>query len=208
MLGVTIGIGEGWGDVARRAAERMSRMTGLECMVIEKNEFGLAHPSWLKCHVLDLFPKHEEFLVFDADILPLRPWSPDHLFRMMGRRFCAVPEDNSPTILVECTNYRLPFPDWYVNGGLAMFGREHAPIWKAVLGYHPKYGSWLEQTALNEAIRRGAHEVARLPRFYNQLLHGRLSQAAAVAHDCVNLHIDSMGGHVEELVRLQEAFFK
>jgi hypothetical protein len=214
MIGVTIGIGEGWDEVAREARRRMELMTGLKCQVLGEEFVDLVnvlfhqkavHPSWLKCFVASMFPEEQEFLVFDADVICVRPWDPNALFKMMGRRFCAVAEENRVTVLVECANFRLPFPDWYVNGGLLMFGQEHAPVWDAVWARHPQYGSWLEQTALNEALR--SEEVVRLPRIYNSMLHGVIEDGhRAIAQGAVNLHADSMGGRAAEVLKAQMMF--
>jgi hypothetical protein len=204
MIGVTIGIGEGWREVAGVAARQMELMTGLECLVIDDGvNFGtVTHPSWMKCLLAKNFPQHSEFLVFDADVICVRPWDPKALFVSMGRNFCAVPEENHVPVLVECHNFRLPFPDWYVNGGLLMFGREHQPVWDEVWAKHPEYGSWLEQTALNEALR--GHEVARLPRIYNSMLHGDRNAALEKRKTAVNVHADSFGGKWMEVRKLQQ----
>jgi hypothetical protein len=200
MIGVTIGIGPGWKEASEWAAFRMHRMTGLQCVVLDHDPVGVAHPSWLKCHFLDLYPG-EVILSFDADIICMRPWRPSAIFDLMEQRFCAVPEDNIEIVARECVNYELPYPDWYVNGGLLMFGPQHKPVWDAVWARHPRYGSWLEQTAINRALFDLRIEVARLVRSYDTLLHGR--PFAWRPGGPVNLHVDSLGGNASPLLDLQ-----
>ena len=194
MIGVTIGIGEGWTALARQAAQRMSWHTGLKCHVIETAaDFPqVAHPSWLKCHIPEMFPEADSFLIFDADILPLREWDPHGLFEQIGRAFCAVPEPNgNPDILAECRDWGLGFPDIYVNGGLILCGREHDYIWQRTWQHHPAGGRWAEQTALNYELADTAVEVCRLPRCFNALAQmGRINPyySRVTLADAVNLH--------------------
>ena len=122
MIGVTIGIGAEWARLARATAQRMSAHTGLECRVIDSCTYGVAHPSWLKCHVHRIFPEADSFLLFDADILPLKEWDPHGLFESLGRPFCGVPEPNSNLMVRdECEAWGLGYPDIYLNGGLLMY---------------------------------------------------------------------------------------
>jgi len=196
MLGVTIGIGAGWREAAGQAARCMSELTGLRCVVLTDDRPlpAVVHPSWLKAHLLDLFPDEQEFCLFDADLLPRKPWSPEKLFADLGRVFCAVPDRNTDFVRQECERFGLPFPDWYVNAGLVLFSRAHAPVWEYVRGKHPEYGRWLEQTALNEALLKLNLEVARLPRQFNRLftdpaeLDGEInSHPAGIAFDLSSL---------------------
>jgi hypothetical protein len=198
MIGVTIGIGEGWRELAQAAALRMEEMTGIQCFVIEENprEWQAVHPSWLKCHVPAMFPDHDEFLVFDADILAVRPWDPAALFETLGRPFMAVPEPGTnPEVMEECRKWQLAFPDSYLNCGLLVFGREHAPVLDAAWEYHPHGGEWLEQTALNRALVDSGVEICRLPRRYNTLAkHGRINSiySRVSPQDAVCLHTAAM----------------
>jgi hypothetical protein len=195
MIGVTIGTGE-WKAQARDTAHRMEAMTGLPCFVIEQDDFNCAHPSWLKCHIHRIFPLADSFMVFDADILPLRPWNPKALFEMNGRAFMGVPEPNaSPAVLAECEDWGLGYPDVYLNGGLLIFGQEHAPVWDRTWSRHPNGGTWMEQTAMNRALVDEAVEVCRLPRRFNLLAHqGRINPiyARATLRDAVNIHTCAM----------------
>lgn len=182
MIGVTIGKGE-WREVAHWAANRMEYTTGVRCYVVgDAMGIEAAHPSWLKCWIPTLVErmglknaegnKPDSFLMFDADVVGLRKWDPQGLFRLLDRPFCVVPEPDVPLIEGETSKYDLPHPDWYVNGGFAIFGREHQHVWDSVWAKHPEYGSWWEQTALNKVIQEKRVHVCRLPRWFNSLAYG------------------------------------
>jgi hypothetical protein len=193
MIGVTIGIGEGWTALARATARRMSDTTGLRCVVLEEEkDSGVCHPSWLKCLIHRIFPDEDSFLYFDADILPLQVWDPHGLFEDLGRPFCGVPEPNgNPDVVAECTEWGLGYPDTYINAGLLMFGIEHGYVWDRTWTHHPHGGTWMEQTALNHALVTEAVEICRLPRRFNTLAQkGRINNlyARATLAECINLH--------------------
>jgi hypothetical protein len=195
MIGVTIGTGA-WKAQAEATADRMEAMTGLPCTVIYTDDFQCIHPSWIKCHIPRLFPRADSFLVFDADLLPLRQWDPQALFKMSGRAFMGVPEPNaSPAVLAECEAWGLGYPDLYLNCGLLIFGREHAPVLDRTWRRHPDGGAWMEQTALNRALVDEAVEVCRLPRRFNLMAHrGRINPiyARATLRDAINVHTCAM----------------
>jgi SAM-dependent methyltransferase len=196
MIGITIGIGAEWAALAHTTARRMAHTTGLECHVIDADDFGCVHPSWLKCHVHRLFPDEDSFLIFDADILPLRPWDPAGLFRQLGRPFMAVPEPNSNGDLVrECQEWQLGFPDVYLNCGLLIFGHEHGFVLDRTWTRHPHGGRWLEQTAINRSLADEAVEICRLPRHFNVMAQcGRLHTlyARSTLASAVNVHTCAM----------------
>lgn len=196
MIGVTIGIGEKWAKLAHATARRMAHTTGLQCHVIEADEFACAHPSWLKCHIHRIFPEEDSFLLFDADILPLRKWNPEGLFRSLRRPFLAVPEPNAnPHLIQECADWQLGFPDVYINGGLLIYGREHGFVWDRVWSMHPNGGRWLEQTALNRALADECVELCRLPRHFNLMAqHGQIKSiyCRSTLKDAINVHTAAM----------------
>lgn len=207
MIGVTIGIGKGWQELATAAARRMEDWAGLPCVVIDQDTIGCAHPSWLKCHIPAMFPHDDEFLVFDADILCVREWDPAALFETLGRPFMAVPEPGTnPEVMEECRKWQLAFPDSYLNCGLLIFGREHAPVLDATWAYHPHGGAWLEQSALNRSLVDSGVEICRLPRRYNTLAkHGRINSiyARVSPRDAVCLHTCAMSDPAEILAHHQ-----
>ena len=209
MLGVTIGVGKGWREAAQSAAQSMSKRTGLRCVVLDDIGSSIpkaklpkvAHPAWLKAHVLDLFPEEDEFMLFDADLIPRRDWDPQAIFRQMRGAFCAVPDRNCETVRDECASFNLPFPDWYVNTGLLLFSRQHAPVWDYVRKKHPKHGSWQEQTAVNEALLALRVSVARLPRDFNYLALSKTKSNGEI-----NFHPAGEVITVDKLIALQSEF--
>lgn len=196
MIGVCIGVGEGWVELARRSAATMELMTGLTCHVIATDDFGCCHPSWLKCHIHRIFPEEDSFLVFDADILCVEPWDPQTLFQSTRRPFMAVPEPNAnPDLLQECKDWGLGYPNTYINCGLLIFGREHGFILDRAWTHHPHGGRWLEQTAINHALVTEHVETCLLPRHFNMLAQrGRINSiyCRTTLRDAVNIHTCAM----------------
>jgi hypothetical protein len=216
MIGVTIGIGGLWPEIAARAARRMEKMSSIRCVVLDEKKAAeawlseYAHPSWLKCHLDKIFPQHKSFMIFDADIFCLNNWNPFELSWQVKQAFCAVPDRNLRMVFDECTAHQLPFPDWYVNGGLVIFGREHQKVWDKVWEKHPRYGRWLEQTALNKAIQETGVDVCRLPRKFNllpspvgaEMTAAKLREMAAAG--VVNFHYADCGGDGAKILALQK----
>lgn len=196
MIGVTIGVGEQWAALAESSARAMEEMTGVRCHVLRADAFGCCHPSWLKCHVHRIFPQEDAFLVFDADLLCVRQWDPRNLFKTMARPFMGVPEPNAnDEVLEECREWGLGFPDFYLNCGLLIFGREHGFVLDRAWSLHPHGGRWLEQTAINHALALEAVETCRLPRVFNVLAQeGRINAiyCRATLKDAVNVHFCAM----------------
>lgn len=204
MIIVSIGIGPGWRAIAQAAVNRMSEMTGLEGRVVDEMFFPCIHPSWLKCHLLKRFPG-EDLLVMDADIIGLQMWNPKGIFEAMRRAFCAVPEDRFKSVLDECEETGIPWPDWYVNGGLLMFGPEHQPLWDFVWRKHPKCGRWLEQSAINLGLLDTGIEICRLPKKFNFVTHeGQINCNDLRKADAVNLHVSSC--NVDQLRQVHRIF--
>ena len=166
MLGVCIGVGDGWAQCAARTARRMERMTNVPCVVVcDPGIYQVANPSWLKCKVIDIFPNESEFMVFDADIFPNRPWNPVELMEDYLGAFMAVPEKLTVHVAMEAASYGIRN---YVNAGLTLFTRHHKPIWDYAFARHPQYGRWLEQTALNEGLEKLGYQVVSLADSFNK----------------------------------------
>lgn len=205
ILGVTIGIGELWEKAAKRVAERMERNTGIECRVITENHFGVIHPSWLKAYLHQMYPEYDKLIIFDADIIPLKPWD--------ARRVCEESEgliagvvDTGDGVVAECVNYNLD-PKTYINGGLVISGRIHQHIWERVKRGHPRYGSWVEQTALNKAIQKYTIGVYGLPQEYNHIFEfwkKKLDVEKIVNSNIINFHLASLKGNQEQLIEIQD----
>jgi hypothetical protein len=208
MIGVCIATGD-WHPIGVMAAERMQRMTGLECRVISdvggefQNHIAYAltktkHASWLKCGVAGMYSGYDSFLLFDSDIICLRPWSPQRIFEDLGRPFCAVPDDNHENVLQACKRNGLPFPGTYVNFGMTIFGREHKFLWDRIWAHHETWNQpWWEQSAGNmelfKAEQAGEIEVVRLPKRYNRLNHGgAIWHPGRQPKGTVNMHLASL----------------
>lgn len=171
MIAVTIGVGDGWQELATIAAERMAAMTGLTVAVLREPEPDLVHPAWGKCRIMEKFPKHDSFLIFDADVLALRPWNPAAIYDSLGKEFCAVAEPLTVPVLDESMKHGFG-PGRYFNSGVILCGRHHQPIFDRTLTMHPQCGQWLEQTALNIAVAETIPKAALLPWKFNSLAHG------------------------------------
>jgi hypothetical protein len=141
-------------------------------------------------------------MIFDADILPMKPWDPRSLYR---GKFAGVVENQTDIIRAECSLYNLNRRR-YINGGLVMFDESHAEIWAETWSKHPRYGTWLEQTALNKAL--AGHEIDLIPNIYNTLLRpdrDDISAKALLARPETNLHLCGLRGDVGTLLAVQEA---
>lgn len=205
MTGVCIAIGEPWETIAIRACERMQEMTNVPCFPLTK-DFDTVHPSWNKCFVLDEFKGEDGILLFDADIICLKPWNPVELWEKHNRAFLAVPDRNIERVEEECERYGIGFPDMYVNAGLTIFGREHKPIWDATFAKHPWVRGWLEQTPLNQVLRdyeKDGGKVVRLDRKYNRIC-GWNVLAEEVKGDTINAHLAGNGERPERIIAAQK----
>lgn len=202
MIGVTIGIGEGWRECSQWAALRTQQMTGLQCATIEGSEYGDDfHPSWLKCQILDIFPQYDEFLYFDADIIPLKPWNPQEIFEKNGRKICAV-RDNNPVmrVMVEMEEQAIGIlKGTYLNAGLFMFGREHAPVFEATWARRPEWHNWIDQSAWNRSLYDLKVPVAVLPNRFNEMGWPNGSET-------INYHYHSLNGDWKALKKLQDKY--
>jgi len=204
MTGICIGIGDGWELAAHRTAKRMEAMTGVKCFVIsEWDDRGAVSPAWMKCHIIaDCRKLPPPYFLFDADILPMKPWDPRSLYR---GRFAGTVEPQTDILRAECSLYNLNRLR-YINGGLVMFDESHADIWAETWGKHPRYGSWLEQTALNKALVR--HDIDLIPNTYNTLVRPNredLSAKALLARPETNLHLCGLRGDMGTLLGVQES---
>jgi hypothetical protein len=205
-IAIVIGVGNGWDKAAENTAAAITENTGMKAVTLTSDPIGLANPSWLKCHLLDLFPGYDRYWAWDADLLPIGKWDPAKIYEAIGDRFAACLDFPSPEVERERFNYRLP--ENYINGGLLCFTPEHRRVFERTMRGHPAYGSWLEQTALNQAIQTELGEVALLPQRLNKLffwmkgepLHIPNEQAAGT----LGIHVCSLGGNADALLRIQE----
>jgi hypothetical protein len=202
-LAVTIGIGDTWRQLAERAGARMAEATGLPVQVLSSCHLLPPdwHPSWAKCWAFDLVPEHiDRLVIFDADIYPVAPfteWDTD-------ASLAVVRHVDTKPVKTEKTLYGLPE---YWNAGLIVIRREYADALRHVATYGPRYGTWLEQTALNrEFLYR---DKTWLPARCNHLLAppGSAEPAdqaigaalGAIEAGATNLHFSGYGGSAAKI---------
>lgn len=146
IQGICFGIGGGWQSAAILACEQMEKHTRIPCKPIlarpENAPEGWS-PSWWKMCAFDLVDDGADYaLVFDADIVCVRDWTP----YLHDAPVMAVREFHSATRAIEAKNYQIRD---YFNGGFFLVHRDMRSRLESLRDYGPKYGSWLEQTALN-----------------------------------------------------------
>jgi hypothetical protein len=185
IRGLTIGAGE-WKPLAEEMAERNSRLFGLDWEVVSKPPVpGVAkwNPSWWKLWAFELCPDADAVMVLDADAYVRRPWPLD---KADGTIWAVLDQPIREVHVNECSLYGLD-PFRYINGGAWFIGRADAVVLQTARLRGPRYGAWLEQTALNQAIQKLDAPLSLLPRTYNWLAHGvpaAVPKDAAVAHFC------------------------
>lgn len=202
-LAVTIGIGGGWREVAERAAARMTEATGLPAQVISSCHLLPPdwNPSWAKCWAFDLVPDNvERLLIFDADIFAVAPfteWNTD-------KPLAVVRHIETRQVKTEKELYQLRE---YWNAGLFVITRGLADALRMVATYGPSYGSWLEQTPINQVFE--TCEKQWLPARCNWLLAppGRNKSPddaigaalGAIEAGATNLHFSGYGGSAAKI---------
>lgn len=179
MKGYTIGTGK-WRKVAEYAAARMQEMTGVDCSVWTPRKEWV-HPSWAKCEI----PIETDTLIFDADVWCMSPWNPSGSEWTMP--IAGVVEPANPAVDLECQLYGIKRSE-YFNGGLVVVAAGAWDMLPTVAQYHPRYGRWLEQTAMNKVF---AGRAGAIPDPYNHLLRANrepMDVASLRAHGAINLH--------------------
>ena len=192
MQAITIGTGK-WAKLAQYSAARMAEMTGLDVMVLGDKEVGplnLSHPSWAKCWLEQFNPTDKDLFIADADVWCMKEWNP--VTALADYPLVVVKDESSDQVRAECRLYGLD-PEKYFNTGLMLV---HA--FSALYGaqrYHPRFGRWAEQTAINKAVQDWKIEPTYLPHAYNRLLwpgKDDYGTDALKALGAVNLHFASM----------------
>jgi hypothetical protein len=204
-LGITIGIGSNWKGAATRAAMRMQENTGIECIVLDEDPIGLSNPSWLKAFLIDLYPKYDRLMIFDADLIPLQKWNAKEIIEEAGELMVGV-VDTGDGVKEECINYGLD-PEAYINGGLLITGPHHKKLWERVKRGYPRYGRWLEQTALNKAVQTLSSELYTLGSEYNHIFtywKNKLDVDKVTDGKIKNFHLASLGGDANALMQVQD----
>lgn len=210
MQGVTIGIGDVWKEIAEVAAARMCLHTGLKCSVIQNwpSEIPevnlLSNPSWLKLWIQErLFPG-EDLLIFDADLFCVRDWDPvaeleDYEMAWVAEADSGFDRERTLELLSnECRQFHLPV-DRYGNGGFLII-RSGCKVLQEARKFFPNYGSWLEQTGVNQAVHDLKPRVRFLPPEFNFIVKSQvwLRQPDLLSVLRVtNLHLMRMKGNLK-----------
>lgn len=182
MIGLTIGTGD-WRAVAERSAAQMQAMTGIECHVVDKVDSRLVHASWHKLNLLRDYPG-QTLLIFDADIWCQKRWRPHD---WLSRGLAMAPEVVNAPIEKESALYGLSASHYY-NAGLLICDNRCRELFHDAMKLHPRYGTWLEQTALNRAIIDLKQPITELPQTYNHLVSIDLPADKLKALHSTNLH--------------------
>ena len=204
MQAITIGAGP-YRKLADYSAARMREMTGLETTVIDENDlrwWPVEHPAWQKLWLMHMH-RGRDLLIFDADIFCMKEWQPEDFIQEY--EMAAVPDMASQQVLSECQLYGIGWGN-YFNAGLMIVDGTIEVMYDAQQ-YHPRYGSWLEQTAINKACWDAQVNINYMPRAYNRLLWpGRDSYEPADLKglNVVNLHFASMGGQHEQILEMMK----
>ena len=193
MQAITIGVGP-YLKLAEYSAARMEEMTGLEVMVLtdyHMKGLNITHPAWLKLWAYD-FAGHTDIMIFDADVWCMKEWSPESA--LADSSLAVVRDELSTAVIAECDLYGIGRGN-YFNAGLLIADSDQR-IFQEARKYAPKYGKWLEQTALNRESWIQQVCPNYLPRAYNRLLWpGADSYDSEYLNrlNVVNLHFASLG---------------
>lgn len=185
MIGVTIGVGD-YRPLAERAAASMAQHTGLRCVVLGGEHYrrsGLVgeNASLLKLWLWD-FVDEEEVLLFDADTVCFRPWSPAQFHD--GVAVVAVRDWIwRAGIQAEAASVAVPVEEYFLGCLLLLNRSSHRQMLHLARDIYPQTSKLvLEQTALNAARHRLGLPLRLLDRRYSWSLFGRgnLHREAAV----------------------------
>lgn len=177
MLGVTIGVGEYYGQLAKLAAQAMEEKTGLKTVVLGDEHFissGLPAPHHLKLRMFDLV-NEDSIVYFDADMACLKSWSPD-LFANC-EAVVAVAESARPLHVFTARDWGIPAEE-YFNAGLMILNRQHHQNWLRETEHFvltdTKFKEYdpLDQAALNITRHRMGVKLHLLDRRYNWIGYG------------------------------------
>jgi len=193
LVGVTIGIGAEHAALAHEAAARMSRLAGIEVVILgprHLEQCGLRDPNHLKFRLFDLV-NAQNVLYFDADAFCLRPWGP-HAFAggpewLAVRGFWFDPR-------VERLGRLYGFGVDTFNSGLFLCNRRHhARVLRLAEALQPADNRFPGLVNPDEIALSTALHILRVPcrfldRRYNWVQCGRGNLAAEadviIAHAC------------------------
>lgn len=178
MVGVTIGVGEYYGRLARLAAQALEANTGVKKTVILNDEHfassGLPAPHHLKLRMFDLIDD-DSLLYFDADMACLKPWEPERFAHTDA--VVAVAESARPLHIHTAKDWGIPVEE-YFNAGLMILNRRHHHEWlretERFVKTDTKFQEYdpLDQAALNITRRRLGLKLNLLDRRHNWIGFG------------------------------------
>ena len=200
-VAVTIGVGR-FEHLAHRAADEMHQMTGLPTVVLGQEHFEaskLEHPSFLKFRLFNLVDA-ENILWFDADMVPLAPWSPQGFFG--GPAIIAVRDRMLGTVLDEANAWEVP-PEEYFNAGMFIANAAAHKRWLQIAESlrFTKPTMLQDQSPLNAARVRLQIPLKLLDRRHNWLGFGSnslsLDMPVYMAHKLAPDRLDLNEGYFE-----------
>ena len=177
MVGVTIGVGEYYGQLAKLAAKAMEEKTGLMTVVLDDKHFtssGLPAPHHLKLRMFD-FVDADSIVYFDADMACLKPWKPEQFAD--NEAVVAVAESARPLHVHTAQDWGIPVEE-YFNAGLMILNRRHHEDWlretERFVLTDTKFKEYdpLDQAALNITRHRMGVKLHLLDRRYNWIGFG------------------------------------
>jgi hypothetical protein len=189
VIGVTVGVGS-YRGLAEQAAQSFSQRTGLRCIILGDKEYGAAGltgqlPELLKLRVWD-FVDANAVLLFDADMVCLRPWDPGS---MSAEATMVATRDWiwRSGIVKEAENGAVPLNEYFLASLMILNRDHHREMLRMAEQLFPHIPSnVMAQTAINAARSRLGIPITFLDRRYNWSLfgEGNLHSKAApiVAH--------------------------
>lgn len=202
-------IGTGaWRELAEFAADQIAHHNGVNVTVLGDRDlasFKLVHSSWAKLRLFEL-TSADEIIVADADLCALEDGLNELAF--MARRhkvdLLGCSEPLNPAVDAECQLYDIP-RERYFNCGLLYLHRRALPALEWAWNRHPHYGSWLEQTALNCAVRATGTPYAVAPARFNHLIPVReISTEEIHSTGAANVHFAGWKDPATILAAMQE----
>lgn len=171
MIGVTIGVGGKWRELAELAAAAAQQWTGLNIVVLGDDELrhsGISRAVELKTAVFD-YVAEENILLFDADLLFVREWDPT-IYADRQELICVRDFNFEPHILADALRLGIPARD-YFNAGFIIANRtHHSRLFEhARRSLHEVRSPLYDQSALNAGRVRLGIPVQFLDRRYNTL---------------------------------------
>lgn len=203
VQGFVVGIGSEWAFPAGLAATRLESALKLPFAVMTARPPGMPaewHPSWAKLWGFEAFPEATHILAADADLLPIAPRASLPIVD-----FAAALDDDNRPVRHESAAYGIP-AGHYFNAGLFLASRAMQPALEAARARGPRYGSWLEQTALNVSVLAHVRanpelQTATLPRALNWLCPPGVCARRAAREGAGIVHLCARRGNAATLAR-------